>query len=81
MRFSAVEEDCGYGSTMEGALKSKQSRNIRIFDVVIAIFVAALTVFVVMQAIKLEALRYEIKLVKETKPKRHQGSLFKSEFL
>ena len=45
----------------------KEPRNFRMFDVAIAVFIAVLAVVVVLQATKLEALRREVKLVKESK--------------
>lgn len=67
---------------MEQVTKKTEQRNLRIFDVVIAIFVTALSVVVILQANKLESLRYEVKLhIKETKIQDNFNALYKGNIL
>ena len=66
---------------MEQTTKRRDLRNIRLFDVVIAIFIAGISVFVALQAIKLESLRCEVKAVKQIKLRKDQDSLNKCKFL
>ena len=65
---------------METVLKDRDSRNIRIFDILIAICVVALSVFVIIQAIKLESLRCEVKVATQIKPRSDPESFYKSEY-
>lgn len=67
--------------SMDRTTKSRDSRNIRLFDIVIAIFIAGLTVFVALQAIKLESLRCEVKAVKQIKLRKDHDSFYKCKFL